>query len=243
MKYELQKMVLAAVIPLFLLLVIGLMKFLEVGMDWDFTHLGIYPLEQRGVFGIFAHPLVHASWRHLLTNAFPLFFLSWCLYYFYKDIASLILFSIWLLEGTLTFCIGHPGWHVGASGIIYGLAFFLFFSGLIRRHVPLVAVALLVTFLYGGLVWNMFPHFVKATTSWEGHLSGAIAGTLCALLFMRKGPQQMDPFADDEQEEEGSSEVEGIPCEQHPEEQMAEEDPMRLLRNDKNTEITAEYQG
>ena len=83
MKYELQKVVLAAVIPLFLLLVIGLMKFLEVGMDWDFTHLGIYPLEKRGVFGIFAHPLVHASWRHLLANAFPLFFLSWCLYYFY----------------------------------------------------------------------------------------------------------------------------------------------------------------
>lgn len=235
MKSELQKILLAGVIPLFLLLVICLMKFLETGMDWDFTHLGIYPLQQRGVFGIFAHPLVHASWRHLLANAFPLFFLTWCLYYFYKDIASLILFSIWLLEGVGTFCIGHPGWHVGASGIIYGLAFFLFFSGLLRKHVPLIAVALLVTFLYGGLVWNMFPHFVRVTTSWEGHLSGAIAGTVCALLFRSKGPQRVDPFADDEscEDDEETSEEEG----------EAPQEPMLLLKEDKNAEKENEKEG
>ena len=243
MKYELQKVVLEAVIPLFLLLVIGLMKFLEVGMDWDFTHLGIYPLEKRGVFGIFAHPLVHASWRHLLANAFPLFFLSWCLYYFYQDIASLILITIWLLEGGLTFCIGHPGWHVGASGIIYGLAFFLFFSGLIRKHVPLIAVSLLVTFLYGGLVWNMFPHFAKASTSWEGHLSGAIAGTFCSLLFMQKGPQRIDPFADDVQEEECAAADESLTPAEETEEQQRDDDSILLLRNDKNTEINSENQG
>ena len=48
----------------------------------------------------------------------------------------------------------------------------------------------------------MFPFFAKETTSWEGHLSGAIAGTLCALAFMGYGPQRTDPFADEEEEEE-----------------------------------------
>ena len=114
-----------------------------------------------------------------------------------------ILYAIWIGCGILTFAIGKPGWHVGASGIIYGLAFFLFFSGLLRKHVPLVAISLLITFLYGGLVWNMFPQFAKPTTSWEGHLSGAIAGTLCAFAFKGQGPQRRDPFEEEEPTEEG----------------------------------------
>ncbi|WP_373846122.1 rhomboid family intramembrane serine protease, partial [Bacteroides heparinolyticus] len=190
MKNEIRKMALAAVIPMFLLFILYTLKVLETGMDWDFTRLGVYPMEKRGVFGIFAHPLVHSGFKHLLANTMPLFFLTWCLFYFYRHIAPYIFFSIWIGCGMLTFLIGKPGWHIGASGIIYGLAFFLFFSGILRRHVPLIAIALLVTFLYGGLVWNMFPQFVQTNISWEGHISGAIAGTLSAIGFIRHGPQR-----------------------------------------------------
>lgn len=206
MKHDIRRIVLATVIPLFLIFVLYLMKLLEIGMDWDFTRLGVYPMEKKGVFGIFAHPLVHGSMRHLLANTLPLFFLSWCLFYFYRQIAPYIFFSIWMGCGALTFIIGKAGWHVGASGIIYGLAFFLFFSGILRKHVPLIAISLLVTFLYGGLVWNMFPFFAKATTSWEGHLSGAIAGILCSVAFMEYGPQRPNPFADEEMEEQETEE-------------------------------------
>lgn len=217
MKRDVQRIVLAAIIPLFLLFILYILKFLETGMDWDFTKLGVYPMEKRGVFGIFAHPLVHSSFKHLFANTIPFFFLSWCLFYFYRDIAPYIFFTIWIGCGLFTFLIGKPGWHIGASGIIYGLAFFLFFSGLLRKHVPLIAISLLITFLYGGLVWNMFPQFAKETTSWEGHLSGAITGTLCSIAFMKYGPQRPEPFADeedideediDEEEEEASSEEE-----------------------------------
>lgn len=202
MKNEIRKMALAAVIPMFLLFILYTLKVLETGMDWDFTRLGVYPMEKRGVFGIFAHPLVHSGFKHLLANTMPLFFLTWCLFYFYRHIAPYIFFSIWIGCGMLTFLIGKPGWHIGASGIIYGLAFFLFFSGILRRHVPLIAIALLVTFLYGGLVWNMFPQFVQTNISWEGHISGAIAGTLSAIGFIRHGPQRPEPFVDEEEEEE-----------------------------------------
>lgn len=209
MKQDVRRIALAAVIPLFLIFILYLLKFLEVGMDWDFRRLGVYPMEQRGVFGIFAHPLVHGSLRHLLANTLPLFFLSWCLFYFYRHIASYIFFAIWIGCGALTFLIGKPGWHIGASGIIYGLAFFLFFSGILRKHVPLIAISLLVTFLYGGLIWNMFPFFAKEITSWEGHLSGAIAGTICAIAFMEYGPQRPDPFADEEETPDEESGEEG----------------------------------
>lgn len=208
MRHDIRRMALAAIIPLFLLFTLYILKFLEIGMDWDFTQLGVYPMQQRGMLGIFTHPLVHSSFSHLFANTIPLFFLSWCLFYFYRSIASIIFFAIWIGAGILTFLIGKPGWHIGASGIVYGLAFFLFFSGILRKHIPLIAISLLVTFLYGGLVWNMFPQFAQITTSWEGHLSGAIAGTLCAIGFMNYGPQRPDPFIDEEEEEEGEETIE-----------------------------------
>lgn len=197
MKHDIRQMALATVIPLFFLFVLYLLKFLEVGMGWDFTHLGVYPMEKRGLFGIFAHPFIHASFAHLLANTIPFFFLSWCLFYFYRHIAPYIFFIIWIGCGLLTFLIGKPGWHIGASGIIYGLAFFLFLSGILRKHIPLIAISLLVTFLYGGLIWNMFPFFAKVGTSWEGHLSGAITGILTAIGFMNCDLQRPDSFEEE----------------------------------------------
>ena len=202
MKQDLQRIFLAMMLPLFLIFILYIIKVLEVGMDWDFSRLGVYPRETRGVFGIFAHPLIHSNFAHLFANTIPLFFLSWCLFYFYRGIAPYIFFIIWIGCGAFTFLIGKPGWHIGASGIIYGLAFFLFFSGLLRKYIPLIAISLLVTFLYGGLVWQMFPYFTPANTSWEGHLSGAIMGTLCAMAFMKYGPQKPEPFENEEGEDD-----------------------------------------
>lgn len=202
MKQDLRRIFLSMVLPLFLIFILYIIKVLEVGMDWDFTRLGVYPMSEKGMFGIFAHPLIHSDFTHLLANTIPLFFLSWCLFYFYRSIAPYIFFIIWLGCGALTFIIGKPGWHIGASGIIYGLAFFLFFSGLLRKYIPLIAISLLVTFLYGGLVWQMLPYFTPATTSWEGHLSGAIIGTLCAFAFVSYGPQKPEIFKEEEEENE-----------------------------------------
>ena len=204
MKQDIQRIMLAAAKPLFLIFILYMLKIVEVGMHWDLSHLGIYPMENRGVFGILTHPLIHSGFSHLLANTLPLFFLSWCLFYFYRGIAGKIFILIWIGAGLLTFIIGKPGWHIGASGLIYGLAFFLFFSGILRKHVPLVALSLLVTFLYGSLVWNMFPQFASSTTSWEGHLGGAAAGIAAAILFRHKGPQQPELFIDEEEEDNRS---------------------------------------
>lgn len=214
MKADVQRICTAMVIPLFLIFILYLLKVLETGMDWNFTSLGVYPLHKKGVFGIFAHPLVHSSFRHLFANTIPLFFLSWCLFYFYRSIASLLFFFIWIGCGVITFLIGKQGWHVGVSGIIYGLAFFLFFSGIVRKHIPLIAISLLVTFIYGGLIWNMLPFFAKPTTSWEGHLSGAIIGTICAFAFKAYGPQKPEPWADEEEEREEGDGFDPVPLPQ-----------------------------
>lgn len=208
MKQDIQRIMLAAAKPLFPIFILYILKIMEVGMDWNFSRLGVYPMEKRGLVGILTHPLIHSGFSHLLANTIPLFFLSWCLFYFYRGIAGKIFILIWLGGGLLTFLIGKPGWHIGASGLIYGLAFFLFFSGILRKYVPLIAISLFVTFLYGGIIWHMFPYFSPANMSWEGHLSGGIMGTLCAFGFLNHGPQRPEPFADetDEDEEEESPE-------------------------------------
>lgn len=200
-----RKLLYRTLLPLFLIFILYMIKVLEIGMDWDFTSLGVYPLSKKGMFGIFTHPLIHSGFKHLLTNTLPLFFLSWCLFYFYRSIAPSIFLIIWIGCGAITFLIGKPTWHIGASGIIYGLAFFLFFSGLLRKYIPLIAISLLVTFLYGGLIWNMLPYFTPSGISWEGHLSGAIIGTICAFSFMGYGPQKPDPFANEQEEESVSA--------------------------------------
>lgn len=86
----------------------------------------------------------------------------------------------------------------------------------------------MITFLYGGLVWNMFPQFAKATTSWEGHLSGAIAGTLCAIGFMEYGPQRPDPFAGEEDEEEDEDEENNEDEDDKKEEEKDEDSSTRI---------------
>lgn len=202
MKYETRRIIAAMIPPLFLIFILYALRIVESGMDWDLVSWGIYPLQKKGSLGILTSPLVHSSFQHLFANTIPLLFLSWCLFYFYRGIAPYIFLILWVGCGILTFIIGQPGWHIGASGIIYGLAFFLFFSGILRKHTPLIAISLLVTFLYGGLIWNMIPYFADQNTSWEGHLSGALIGTICAILFMKHGPQRPRTFEDEEQKDE-----------------------------------------
>ena len=115
MKVEIQRLILSLVIPLLLLLMLYAIKILEVGMGWDLSHFGIYPLHVKGVIGIITSPLVHSSFSHLIANSFPLLFLTWCLFYFYHSIAIQILTALWISSGCFTFIIGSPGWHIGAS--------------------------------------------------------------------------------------------------------------------------------
>jgi hypothetical protein len=92
------------------------------------------------------------------------------------------------------------GNHIGASGLIYALAAFLFVSGVVRDSKLLLRVSLVVAFLYGGMVWWMLP--IDGHISWEGHLSGAVSGLAIAVFYRATGPSSDLPiFTPDEDEE------------------------------------------
>ncbi|MBB3187790.1 rhomboid family intramembrane serine protease [Microbacter margulisiae] len=175
----------ALVVPSLLSLVIFLVFVLGLGMGWDLDRFGVYPRTLQGVPGILLHPFVHAGWGHLGDNLPTFFILSTALYYFYHTQANRILLLIWVLTGIFLWCIGRESYHIGASSIIYGLAFFLFWGGAITPSISLTALSLVVVFWYGSMVWNMFPLMPHEMISWEGHLSGALAGSITAFVFRK----------------------------------------------------------
>lgn len=152
-------------------------------LNINFTQWGIYPRSVDGLWGIVAAPLIHADTQHILANTIPFFILSFLLFLFYKRRASTFLILIWLTSGVLTWIIGAKGWHIGVSGVIYGLVTFLIVAGIMSRNWKLILVSIVVVIGYSGLIWGVFPQ--DTNVSWEGHLSGAIAGVFWAYAYRK----------------------------------------------------------
>lgn len=170
--------------PLMFVLLIWLVFWFEIRFGFDFNHMGVRPREWWGLRGVLFSPFIHADIKHLFNNTIPLFVLSMALFYFYRRISWEILLLGILLTGILTWFIGRPANHIGASGIIYLLASFLFFKGVFSRYYRLIALSLIVVFLYGGMLWFVVP--VDPGISWEGHLSGLVVGLLFAFIYKKK---------------------------------------------------------
>ncbi|WP_439185159.1 rhomboid family intramembrane serine protease [Carboxylicivirga taeanensis] len=187
---ELRKIKTATVIPIFFLIITFSLKLIESLEGFSFVEWGIKPLSLEGLGGIILAPLVHADWEHFFANAVPLFVLGAALFYFYRGIAVKVFILVYLLTGLWVWLGGRDAWHIGASGVIYGLAAFLVVGGFIRNYIPLMAISLMVIFLYGGMIWGIFPFKWDVPYSWESHLWGSVAGALLAIIFRNKGPQK-----------------------------------------------------
>ena len=175
--------------------------------------LGIFPGVLKGLLGIFFSPFLHSSFSHLWSNTLPLLIQIWLLFYFYRNIAFPAFIYLWLLSGVFTWILGRSSYHIGASGLVFALLFYLFFSGILRRYTPLIAVSLVVAFIYGSTIWSMLPiaELVDVSISWEGHLSGAISDLIIAVVFRKQGPQRPAKIwiEDDEEDDvDEESEVE-----------------------------------
>ncbi len=188
------------IFPLFLIILMFSVRLIEELEGINLYYLGVKPLSINGLPGIILSPFIHSSWEHLFNNIIAFFILSVTLFYFYREISYKVFFTIYIMAGAWLWFGGRPVWHVGASGWIYGLSAFLFISGVIRKHIPLLAISLFVVFLYGSLVWGMFPIANNLPHSWEGHLWGFVAGAIAAIVFRKQGPQKPVPIEEEEDE-------------------------------------------
>lgn len=182
--------------------ILWLVRLFEYEFQLDFSPWGILPLTLKGSWGIIFSPLIHANFEHLAANSFPLFILAFSLFFFYRNSSYIIFILIYLFSGFFVWLFGRDAIHIGASGVIYGLAGFLFMSGIISFNVRLLTVSLIVALIYGGMFWGIFP--IKPGISWESHLWGGISGFGLALFFRKSAP----PNQRDQEEEEDNDWVE-----------------------------------
>lgn len=167
--------------PLLFVFLSWLVFWWETRFNLNFNYLGIYPQKVEGLRGVVFGPFIHSSLKHLFNNSIPLLVLGTALFYFYRNIRWKVFFLGFILTGLLTWSIGRPALHIGASGIVYLLASFLFFKGIFSKRYQLTALALVVVFLYGSLLWYLFP--IDPKISWEGHLSGFLVGLVLSLVL------------------------------------------------------------
>ena len=180
-------------------------KALELTSHFDFTEYGILPRTLGGSLGIFFAPFIHGNVYHLISNTFPLIFLGVGLFYFYHRIAWYVILAIYLISGFWVWLAARDAYHIGASGVIYGLIFFMLLSGFIRKNTRSLAISFVVILLYGG---NMFLGIIPVENgvSWESHLMGAMAGTFMAIYF-RSAELEEDDLAGSSRDSESSGHI------------------------------------
>lgn len=186
--------------PVTFIVLLWLIKISEIVFSYPLYNFGVYPRHLKGVVGVFTAPLIHGDFGHLISNSVPLFVLGSGLFYYYRTVAYKIFFMILFATGFWVWVSARPSYHIGASGVVYGLASFMFLSGVIKKNMSLAAFALVVVFLYGNMIWGVLP--VLSHVSWESHLLGAIAGVVMALYYKHEGPQKTTYLWETENEEE-----------------------------------------
>ena len=195
---ELKKLFWSALPTLSIALIVVGVHVIAFAFDSNLHRLGIEPRKMFGLIGILAGPFVHSGWDHLFSNLGPFIGLGAALWYFHPKVAGQSLLWIYLLCGAWVWIIGRPSYHIGASGIVYGLAAFLFFSGVVSRKISELAVSFIVVLLYGSMVWGVLPLYPGI--SWESHLCGAMAGAVMAWYYGPKNRWKSKFYWDDEEE-------------------------------------------
>jgi len=187
--------------PIVFVLVITLIQFIQSVFGLDFGELGVFPRHLEGLPGILTAPLIHGGWEHWFYNAVSLLLLGGVLFGFYPRIALRSFIWIYLLSGLGVWIFAQPfTYHIGASGIVYGMVSLVFWNGIFRRNVKSIVLALIVLVVYAGFFPGIVPG--KAGISWESHLLGAVAGIFLAWWYRKDIEEDEIPLPPVEEEEE-----------------------------------------
>ena len=199
MNNDKQKIVSSLIITFSFIALLWLIQISQVIFDTSFIRFGLYPRKLTGLIGIITAPLIHAGFGHLFSNTLPLIFLGVGILYFYPKSGIKVFILVYFVPGIFVWLVARPAYHIGASGMVYGLVSFLFFSGIIRRDTRSIALALIVTFLYGGIIWGVVPQ--NDGISWEYHLFGSLTGIFCAFIYRKFDPYKKYDWEDENDEE------------------------------------------
>lgn len=148
---------------------------------------GVYPRTQAGLIGILLAPLVHDSFEHLISNTLPLLLLGTGMIFLYPKSSKIALPFLYIAPGLGVWLFARSAYHLGASGLSYGIMFFVLIIGMLRKDRGSVAFSMIVLFLYGGMLLGLLPE--DSDISFEYHLFGALTGAACAFALRGCDPQ------------------------------------------------------
>ena len=148
---------------------------------FDFSYLGTYPRTSFGFRGVFFSPLLHGDFSHLISNSIPFFVLSALIFFFFPRVAWKSILMIYFLTGLAVWGFGRSVFHIGASGVVYGLVAFVCWTGIFRRNIKSIVLSLIVAFFYSGMFLGILPN--QEGISWESHLLGGLVGIFVAYWF------------------------------------------------------------
>ncbi len=227
---------LSFLIGLMVVLVMWIVFFADKIVPFKFYQFGVLPKSFEGLKGIIFSPLIHDSsnYNHIINNSVPTIVLIFIIHQRFTKIFWKILILTWFISGSLlwVFAQNNNSYHIGMSGVIYGLASFIFTIGVINKFLPYQALSLFIVFVYGSLIWGVFPS--PQPVSWEGHLTGLISGVFLAILYRKKIPQR-PKFSYEIEKELGIDppDLEGFYKEQIEKQNIAEnkskEDPIKVV--------------
>jgi membrane associated rhomboid family serine protease len=174
----------SSIVPFRLVFLMWAAFYMEYIVGLPLSAFGILPRTLFGLIGIFTAPLIHGDVLHLVSNTIPMLFLGAVLFYFYNQIGGQVFFRAYFWTNILVWLFARPANHIGASGVVYALAFFLIFFGLFRRDFLSIFISAVVLILYGGVFYGVLP--TDPGVSWESHFAGALVGIGSAITFSNK---------------------------------------------------------
>ena len=163
-------------------LVIVLVHILNTLLSGQLNQFGIYPRDFESLHHIVFAPFIHTSTGHLLNNLVALsIFGAICLIRSARFFVTSSVFII-VTSGLLIWLLARDGFHVGASGWIFGLWSVNLAMAWFDRRFTNIVVAFALLFFYGGMIYGILP--IDSSVSFEAHLFGAVAGVIYALCYV-----------------------------------------------------------
>lgn len=166
----------------------------------DLVRFGLRPRDGVGLLGLITTPLLHGDIGHLASNSVPLFVGGVAILFLYPNSALRALPMMYVGSAALAWIFARPNVHIGASGLVYGILAFVFVSGVLRRDLRSVGVSLLIWFLYGSMLWGIFP--VEQGMSWELHACGLFMGVVLAIVYRRRDLPPLKRYAWEEERDD-----------------------------------------
>ncbi len=182
------------IIPISILAILWGIEILEYLTEDRYTRFAIFPRDANSILGIISAHFIHSDWGHLISNSFPMFGLVLIMMFFYERLLYPVLIGIMMLTGTSVWLFARESYHLGSSGVVYGLIGFIFWSGIFRGNLRSTVLSLVILIGYSSYFQGLTP---EEGVSWESHLFGGISGAFLGLVFKNVAVDGEKDFIDD----------------------------------------------